>query len=286
MKKLTRWLVIGCLLALCVSLAGCGTGSFVKKRTEKENDAIESSTELQILPEILTPSSYHWILSQLSTPENLKKFEMRTSEEASEYIDRIYRHLDTADMIAEEESMYLAIYPNLTTTDLYERTFDLEPDVQEEWLLMLKTVGYTEKRRQADMKATGMTVENPTDLPYPIQSSPEIITEASYQRLLQALNRPDILERLDMESIEEVEYYLTDDFWGIYVYLNYDWMEDDERELLLERYSNLQTINIYVRAWDLSPKDEELTRTMFILAGYTEQDRLEDEKASGLIESE
>lgn len=115
------------------------------------------------------------------------------------------------------------------------------------------------------------------------QIIPDVMTEESYNWLLEQLNTPENLEKIGAYDVEEINDFLSGD-WGLYTYLSYADMADDpeSQKHYLEQYPNLETTNLYVRTDALSPRDEETLKTYLVTAGYTNEMKQADFKASGI----
>lgn len=112
------------------------------------------------------------------------------------------------------------------------------------------------------------------------QIIPDVMTEESYNKVIENLDNPEILDELG-ESIDDIKEYLGGGMFPVYAHLVYDEMDEAEREIYLESYPNLKKINLYSLSGDLNPTMQEQVQTYLSLAGYTHQMKEDDLKASG-----
>lgn len=115
------------------------------------------------------------------------------------------------------------------------------------------------------------------------QIVPSVMTEESYNAVIEALDKPEILDRLG-ESIDDIKGFIGDNSDGnfpMYSHLVLSELDEFDREYYLETYPNLSTTNLYVLSDSVSPHLEEQLQTYFSLAGYTREMKEADLKASG-----
>lgn len=117
------------------------------------------------------------------------------------------------------------------------------------------------------------------------QIIPDVMTEESYNWVIDQLNNEEILNQLG-ESIEDIAGFIGDADQGmfpLYTHLVWDELPEVDRNMYSETYPNLETTNLYVLSSALSPNIEERLLEYFSLAGYTREMKEEDLAASGYV---
>lgn len=120
------------------------------------------------------------------------------------------------------------------------------------------------------------------------QIIPDVMTEESYNWVIEQLNKDDILNDLG-ESIDDIKAYIggLDEFsFPLYTYLKWDQIDEIDRGTYLESYPNLKETALYVLADSISPNDKERLQKYFSRAGYTYEMKQKDLKASGFKSKE
>lgn len=119
------------------------------------------------------------------------------------------------------------------------------------------------------------------------QIIPDIMTEDSYNWLLEQLDTPEKLEQVGASDIGEIDEFLADPFYGMYSYLSFaDLTDKEDQDHYLDLYPNLKNVNLYIKGNDISPFLEEQMKTYFAAAGYTNEMKQKDFDASGIVVDE
>ncbi|MGI6264398.1 MAG: DUF5696 domain-containing protein [Acutalibacteraceae bacterium] len=116
------------------------------------------------------------------------------------------------------------------------------------------------------------------------QIIPDVMTEESYNWILDQLNDPAILEQLEVESIDEIDEFIgKDDEFNFPVYTRLDWnaLDDQMRSFYKETYTNLPNTVLYIAANDMSPFIQETLLRYLTTAGYNHEMKMKDLEASG-----
>ncbi len=111
---------------------------------------------------------------------------------------------------------------------------------------------------------------------------PDVMTEKSYKWLIDQLNKPEKLEEINETSIDDVIYFLTDEYTGAYSHLVYNEMSEDERAEQLDQYANLKKTNLYIKTGGLRPDLQEKLESYLVAAGYDNAKKRADIKDSGM----
>lgn len=112
------------------------------------------------------------------------------------------------------------------------------------------------------------------------QIIPDVMTEASYNWLIEQLSPEAKLEEIGAYDIEEVKDFLGGD-WGLYTRLAWAELDADGQKYYEDIYPNLEQTVLYIRSESLNPTEESTLKTYLSVAGYTNAMKMEDFAASG-----
>ena len=120
---------------------------------------------------------------------------------------------------------------------------------------------------------------------------PQVMTEDTYDRLIQKLNDPSVLHEMNV-SIEQISEFLgldTGNSFPLYIHLEWDNLDETDQEYNRKRYPNLPNVSLYIveqeNPLSLNHSDKKQLMTYLLKGGYTYEQKIIDLKASGKVKT-